>query len=159
MNRTTTVCFTGHRQLPQGQELEQLNENLKNSIQTAIHDGYQTFLFGGCYGWDLLCANEVIALKKDHPHIAVHAIIPYEEQANDWTEEQRELYFNTMPLCDEVITLQTHFDLQCFAKRNQHMVDHSRQVIAYWNGNPRSGTAQTIHMAEKAGLEVIHISL
>ena len=158
MNKTTTVCVTGHRHLPTGQEGERLKENLRITIKTAIDDGYNTFLFGACYGWDLLCANEVLAMKADHSHIAVHAIIPYEGQANDWTDEQRELYFNTMPLCEEVITLQAHFDLQCFAKRNQYLVDHSSRVISYWNGNPRSGTAQTIHMAERAGLEVILVT-
>ncbi len=158
MSRKHTLCFTGHRQLPEGHEGEQLKENLRIAIQNAIADGYNTFLFGGCFGWDLLCASEVIAMKEEHPHIAVHAIIPYEEQANNWTANQRNLYFNTMPLCDEVIILQPRFDPQCFAKRNQHMVDCSSRVIAYWTGNPRTGTAQTIHMAERAGLEIVRIT-
>ena len=157
MNKKTTLCFTGHRELPQGETLESLKATLQSEIQKAMQDSYQTFLFGGCYGWDLLCASQVIALKEKHPNIQIHAIIPFEEQTNNWTEAQRDLYFNTMPLCDEVITLQYHYDAQCFAKRNQYMVDRSSRVIAYWDGGFRSGTAQTIRMAEKAGLEVVQV--
>lgn len=154
MKKTTTLCFSGHRNLPTGEQLETLTTNLRTAIQTAIDDGYDTFLFGGCYGFDLLVANEILAVKSAYPQVQLHAIIPYEEQANHWTESQRELYFDTMAHCDEVITLQPKFDADCYKKRNQHMIDRSSRLIAYWNGNLRSGTIQTVHMAEKAGMEV-----
>lgn len=168
MKAKVTLCFTGHCILPTGEAFDRLKVNLRTCIQQAIADGYRIFLFGGCYGFDLLAAGEVLALRDCPPTptqklyllprpIKLHAIIPYEEQHIHWTEPQRDLYFDTMAHCDEVITLQNHFDSQCFTKRNQYMVIHSSRVISYWNGNPCSGTAQTIHMAEKAGLDIIRL--
>ena len=53
--REKTVCFTGHRseKFPKGEALENLRTRLADEIEKVIQDGYNTFLFGGAYGWDL----------------------------------------------------------------------------------------------------------
>ena len=113
--REKTVCFTGHRteKLPQGDGLVLLRKRLANEIERALQDGYDTFLFGGAYGFDLMAA--------------------------------------------EVITLNTHYYNQCYAQRNQYMVDHSNRVICCWNRQSVSGTAQTVRMAERQNLEIINL--
>jgi uncharacterized phage-like protein YoqJ len=68
-----------------------------------------------------------------------------------------ELYYEIMPKCDDVITLNTHYNSRCYAQRNQYMVERSSGVICYWNGQARSGTAQTIRMAEKENLKIINL--
>lgn len=102
MKKSSTLCFSGHRNLPTEEQLETLTVKLRTAIETAIEDGYDTFLFGGCYGFDLLAAEMVLALKQDCPHIMLHAIIPYEEQHVRWTAAQREQYFVTMAQCATV---------------------------------------------------------
>lgn len=154
MNESTTLCFSGHRTLPKGAQLTILQDHLRLAVERAINHGYETFLFGGCYGFDLLAAHIVLEWKRTHPTIKLCAIIPYEEQPNCWTDAQCSLYFETLGQCDDVVILQSQFDCNCYKKRNQYMVDHSRCVIAYWKGNLRSGTGQTIRMAQKAGLTV-----
>ena len=44
-----------------------------------------------------------------------------------------ERYYEIMPQCNEVITLNTHYSSQCYAQRNQYMVDRSNRVICCWN--------------------------
>lgn len=162
--REKTVSFTGHRseKLPKGEALETLRIRLAEEIEKAIQDGYDTFLFGGAYGWDLMAAEEVIK-KKAHidlqnpRKIKLIAIIPYEEQAARFSQADREIYYNTMPNCDEVITLNTRYNSQCYTQRNQFMVDHSKRIICCWNGQSVSGTAQTVRMAEKQKLEIINL--
>ena len=63
--RERTVCFTGHRseKLPKGDALERLRQRLSEEIEKAIQDGYDTFLFGGAYGFDLMAAEEVLKKK------------------------------------------------------------------------------------------------
>lgn len=56
-NKQKAVCFSGHRQLPQGEALERLKEGLKAEINKAVADGYSTFIFGGAIGFDLLCGR------------------------------------------------------------------------------------------------------
>ena len=162
--REKTVCFTGHRseRLPKGEALEHLRIRLSEEIEKAIKDGYNTFIFGGAYGWDLMAAEKVIKKKTvidfDNPrYIRLIAVIPYEEQAVRYSIADHELYYEIMPKCDEVITLNTHYNIRCYAQRNQYMVEHSSRIICYWNRQARSGTAQTVRMAEKESLEIINL--
>lgn len=108
--RERTVCFTGHRseKLPKGDALERLRQRLSEEIEKAIQDGYDTFLFGGAYGFDLMAAEEVLKKKvlidlQNPRHIRLIAIIPFEEQAVRFSVADHERYYEIMPKCDEVI--------------------------------------------------------
>ena len=162
--REKTVCFTGHRseKLPKGDALEDLRKRLTLEIERALQDGYDTFLFGGAYGFDLMAAEEVLKKKalidlQNPRRIRLWAIIPFEEQAVRFSVAEHERYYEIIPKCDEVITLNTHYSKQCYARRNQYMVDRSNRVICCWNGQSISGTAQTIRMAERQNLEIINL--
>ncbi|WP_312645151.1 SLOG family protein [Hydrogenoanaerobacterium sp.] len=168
MNQKTikekTVCFTGHRseKLPKGEALESLQTRLADEIEKAIQDGYNTFLVGGAYGWGLMAAEEVIKKKtvidlQKPQRIRLIAVIPFEEQAVRYSLADHERYYEIMPKCDDVITLNIHYNNQCYAQRNQYMVDRSNRVICCWNGQAVSGTAQTVRMAEKQNLEIINL--
>ncbi|MFI3327353.1 MAG: SLOG family protein [Clostridia bacterium] len=167
------VAFTGHRgeKLPKGIAYFNLKSRLKKEIEKSIKDGYTIFYQGGSYGWDLLCASAVIEIKEklqsqtrafaftggDFLNIKLISVTPYEEQAKNFTEKDRDIYYNILEKSDEVIQLANHYHKNCFKDRNQYMVDHSTKLIAYWNGAFRSGTAQTVRMAEKQNIEIINL--
>ena len=162
--REKTVCFTGHRseKLFRGEALELLRKRLELEIERALQDGYDTFLFGGAYGFDLMAAEEVLEKKVlvdlQNPRlIRLIAVIPFEEQAVRFSVADHERYYEIMPKCDEVITLNTHYSKECYAQRNQYMVDHSSRIICCWNRQAVSGTAQTVRMAERQNLEIINL--
>lgn len=162
--REKTVCFTGHRseRLPKGEALDGLRQRLSNEIEKAVTDGYDTFLFGGAYGFDLMAAEEVIKKKvlidlQNPKPIRLIAIIPFEEQAVRFSVADHERYYEIMPKCNEVITLNTRYNSQCYAQRNQYMVDRSNRIICCWNGQVVSGTAQTVRMAQKQNLEIVNL--
>ncbi|WP_317854369.1 SLOG family protein [Chakrabartyella piscis] len=162
MNREKTVCFTGHRHLPKGEAFEKLKCKLISEINQAIADGYDTFLFGSAEGFDLLCGEIVAQMKKIIPiqnprKIKLIAAIPYEEQAKDFSEEDRERYYKLHAQCDDVVFVSIQYHKDCFKNRNQYMIDHSSKVIAYYNGGVRSGTGQTIRMAEKQKLNIVNL--
>jgi len=119
-------------------------------------------LFGGAYGFDLMAAAEVLKKKvlidlQNPKHIRLIAITPFEEQAVRFSVADHERYYEIMSKCDEVITLNTHYSSQCYAQRNQYMVDRSNRVICCWNRQVVSGTAQTVRMAQKQNLEIINL--
>lgn len=164
MAREQTVCFTGHRseRMPMGEALEKLTNKLSKTIETAIQDGYDTFLFGGAYGWDRLAAETIIKKKalisfQNPRYIRLIAVIPFEEQAVRYSIRDHERYYSIMAKCDEVITLSTRYHRTCYAQRNQYMVDRSSRVICYWNGVYVSGTAQTVRMAQRQNLDIINL--
>lgn len=70
-----TCCFTGHRpqSLPwkfneQGERCLKMKEQLRNEIIKAIKNGYKTFISGKALGFDMICAEMVLELKK-HIHL------------------------------------------------------------------------------------------
>ncbi len=167
-----SVAFTGHRELPKGLGLLGLKSRLKKEIEKSIEEGYTCFYQGGSYGWDLLCGSIVLEIKEklksktkiiaiteksSFLKIKLISVIPYEEQAKNFTEKDRDIYYDILEKSDEVIQLSNHYHQNCFKERNQYMVDHSAKLIAHWNGAYRSGTAQTVRMAEKQDMEIINL--
>lgn len=162
--KSKTVCFSGHRskRLPKtAQDLEELKVKIYDEIDRAIADGFDTFLYGGCYGFDLMCA-ELVLLRRtvrkpgDPEQIRLYAAVPFEKQAEKWYAKDQELYFNILKKCDGVIRLSKGFSLSCYNKRNEYMVDHSSRLICYYDGNS-GGTSSTIKYANKNRLEIINL--
>ena len=63
INKEKTVCFSGHRseRLPKSTEgLDKLRSRLYEEIDKAVNDGFDSFIFGACYGFDLMCAEMVL---------------------------------------------------------------------------------------------------
>jgi len=159
-----SLCFSGHRseKLPQSKEkLEELKETLQEEIDKAIENGFDTFYFGACYGFDLMCAEAVLKRKRiinfNNPKIIILiAVAPFEEQAKNWSEEDRELYYDTLAQCDDVIMLNTSYKPGCYFQRNRYMVDNSSKLICYYDGG-RGGTEYTVRYAEKNNLEITNL--
>ncbi len=159
-----SLCFTGHRseKLPKtAEQLETLKLRLWEEIDRAIENGIDTFYFGACYGFDLMCADIVAKRKRvikmsDPKNIKLIAVVPFEEQATRWKESDREIYYDTLPQCDEVITLNTHYKQGCYHERNRYMVNHSSRLICYYDKSG-GGTAYTVKYAEQKQLQIINL--
>lgn len=154
-------AFTGHR--PQrfifGFDEEHpycitMKELLEQEIRRMIDVGVTTFYSGMALGIDIWAAEIVLRLKTDYPDTRLIAVLPHEEQANKWSVEHRERYFNTLSECDDVITLQTHYTSDCMHKRNRYLIDHAKYLIAVYDGNEKGGTAYTVKYAQEQNREI-----
>jgi len=85
-----------------------------------------------------------------------NAVVLFEEQAKNWSEEDRELYYDTLAQCDDVIMLNTSYKPGCYFQRNRYMVDNSSKLICYYDGG-RGDTEYTVRYAEKSNLQVINL--
>lgn len=159
-----SLCFSGHRseRLPQSKEqLEKLKDKLCKEVDKAIEEGFDTFYFGACYGFDLMCAQIVLKRKRvinlENPKIIkLNAIVPFEEQAKNWSDDDRELYYNTLAQCDDVIMLNTKYKPGCYFERNRYMDDRSSRLICYCDEG-RGGTQYTVRYAEKNNVQVVNL--
>ncbi len=159
-----TLSFSGHRseKLPKNKsQIDVLKQNLYRQIDIAIYEGYENFLFGACYGFDLICAEQVLVRKQvikptDPIVIKLIAVVPFEEQAAKWNDHDRTIYFDTLSNCDEVITLNTHFKIGCYYERNRYMIDNSSKLICYYNGSG-GGTGYTVEYAENQSKPIINL--
>lgn len=158
-NKNTTLCFSGHRKLPTGEKMLELEDKLAIEIYNSIKGGYNTLLFGGAVGFDFLCAWDCLLnrhiFKKNN--VKVIAVVPFENQAECWTKKQQQEYSNILSKCDEVIILSDSYHEKVYYNRNKWLIDHSSRLICYCCGNDITATGQTTKMAKKAGLEIINL--
>lgn len=163
-DKNKTVCFSGHRtnKLPRNKiELTCLVENLYEQIDKTIFEGFDTFLFGACYGFDLMCAEQVLLRKKviryTDPHkINLVGVAPFEEQPSKWNQHDRNIYYNILSKCDDVITLKKQYEPGCYHERNRYMIDNSSKLICYFNGSS-GGTKYTVEYAETLSVPIINL--
>lgn len=151
-----TCAFTGHRpsSFSFGYDEEhpdcvKLKLIMAQQIASLIENGVTTFLTGMALGVDTWGAQIVLALKTQRPDLRLIAVLPCESQANKWSPEQRERYFNILAQCDETVYTSHHYTRDCMFTRNRWLIDHSTFVLAVYNGEAKGGTAYTVQYAHR----------
>lgn len=144
-----TVCFTGHRELPDAASTEyrSLIRDTQEAIVAAIQRGATDFYAGGAKGYDLLCAELVLSLQEQYPQIRLHIILPYADFARG------ERYKEVLSKADEVWEVNSAYRPGCLMMRNRRLVEEGDLCIAYLRQNS-GGTFQTVTMAKKLDREV-----
>lgn len=160
MRRDVSCCFTGHRpeKLPWGNQEKdprclEVKDKLTTSIERAYEAGYRHFLCGMARGADFYFCEAVLALRERMPDVTLEAVIPCEEQAARWSEQDRVRYYTLVEACDGETMVQRHYDKGCMLRRNRYLVDHAARLISVYNGM-LGGTMYTISHAMKQGLEL-----
>lgn len=162
--RNSTACFTGHRsqKLPwrfneEDQRCMEMKVTLRFEIEQVIRRGYRTFLCGMALGFDMICAETVIELKKKYPNIKIVGALPCKTQDSKWFDKDRERYRKLLKQLDwNRCIYDAYIGAECMLERNRYMVDNSSLMIALFNGLS-GGTKSTIDYAKRKGLEVVII--
>ena len=152
--RMHSICFTGHRNADLSDVVHTL---MVLEMETMVKRGYRDFYAGGAVGWDAFCSKEVIALKKRRFKIRLHLILPccFEEQTRKWSVEEKEELLEIQTHADTVEYISEHYTKDCIKRRNQRLADSAGLMWCYYDKKRfRSGTGQTVRMAEKSGLRI-----
>lgn len=157
-SRLHTCCLTGHRQLPTDpDQLYALYESLRCTIVRLVGEQIDQFYVGGALGFDTLAAMTVLEMKARFPQIRLLLAVPYPGQSSRWNSTGRRMYDQIRDHADQVEIISPTYTADCMKKRNYHMVRHSC-VCVYYLVNPiRSGTAQTVHYANRQGCRMIDL--
>lgn len=156
MNKEKTVCFTGHRAIPEAMRAEVLSK-LYSTVARLILDGYTDFICGGAVGFDTVAAQCVLQMKERFPDIKLTLALPCRDQTIKW-ENLHDLtaYKEILGAADSVHYMQTFYTSGCMHERNRWMVDHSSICISYLTSK-KGGTFYTCNYANKCGLQVINV--
>ena len=154
--KNVSCCFTGHRDISPA-KVPEIKEKLNTVISQLTQEGYTDFYNGGAIGFDMLAAEAVLEMKKMHPHIRLHIIVPCENQSQRWSQDNIDRYNAIITLADEVKILSPFYFNGCMQVRNRYMVDNSSVCIAYLE-RTTGGSAGTAKYAEGKGLTVINIA-
>ena len=155
-----SVCFTGHRHI--GKHKSQIEKSLLSVIeQLIVQRNVTDFYVGGAYGFDALASLTVLRIKETYPQVKLHMILPCsnEEQTAKWSKEQKNEFEYILAHTDSIEYISEHYYNGCMKVRNTRLVELATECcICYWNiANIRSGTGQTVRMAQKIGLEIINL--
>ncbi|MGN0608767.1 MAG: SLOG family protein [Oscillospiraceae bacterium] len=153
-----SCCFTGHRKI---QITENLTRILSNNLCCLIEEyGVTDFYSGGAVGWDTLCAQTVINLRRKYPQIRLHLILPCceEQQTAAWSGRQKAEYREILAAADSVEFISENYYNGCMKKRNARLVELADFCVCYYNEkNSASGTGQTVRMALKKHIILINL--
>ncbi len=158
-------AFTGHRpkKFPWGYDEADarcvtLKQTLAKQIAKLVDAGYTDFLSGMAEGADTWAALAVLALKKEHPALKLHCVLPCEGQSDQWSASARELYSSILEQADNIVYVSREYSKDCMLKRNRYLVDHVSCLLAVYNGEQRGGTAMTVRYARKREREIIIVN-
>ena len=160
----TTCAFTGHRphKLPWRDNEDDLRcialkEALTEQITALAEAGVTDFFSGMAAGTDQYCAQIVLTLREKNPALKLHCVLPYEGQADKWSDSAREKYHSILKQADSVEYVSRAYYDGCMIDRNHRLVDSAGLLLAVYSGARRSGTGATVNYARKMGREVIVI--
>lgn len=163
-----TITFTGHRPDKlygynlKNEKYLKLNKLLEEILEKKItEEGYNTFISGGALGFDTVAFLSIKNLKKKYPYIKNILAIPFENQDIKWSLKDRNLYNWMKSIADDIVYVDTiegydrtnveagKFHRDKLMIRNEYMVDNADLLIALWNNDKKSGTANCINYAKK----------
>lgn len=153
----TVVCFTGHREIPET-EYQRLSEALTETLERLIDEGSTEFRAGGARGFDTLAALTVLLLRRRHPEIRLHLILPAPSQTRGWPQDAVTLYEQILAQADSHRYVSPTYYNGLLQMRNRALVEGSDICVAYLCNSHGGGTAYTAALALKKGLQLINLS-
>ncbi len=150
-----SACFSGHRleKLPVGIARKAVLGMLQEEIRRAVSIGITTFYCGTADGIDLFAADIVRRMRETNPALRIICVKPFRDFGQKLSGNDRYLFNTVMMESAAVLELSDHYYPACFRVRNQYLVSHSDLLIAVM-GESRSGTGQTIRMAQRRKIPV-----
>lgn len=158
-----TCAFTGYRpsKMPWGYDetdarCVEFRFRLREALEYLIGKGDTDFMSGGALGFDQMAARIVLSLREKYPWIRLIMVIPFDGQADKWSQEQREHWLGIIEASDKVIHISHAYDKGVFFRRNHYLVENANLLLAAYDGQP-GGTAGTVAYAKRHGVRVVRI--
>ena len=147
--------FTGHRKISKD-VVPRLEGFVMRAIEYAYGLGCRSFYCGGALGFDTMAAKAVILFRMRHSDVRLIIIAPCKEQSASWSARERDMYDYVMASADEIELVSDEYTPDCMRKRNERLAQLCDIMIAY-SGKQRSGSGQTVRMAERLGKPVYNL--
>lgn len=99
-------------------------------IERCIKNGFRTFITDMEQGIGLWAAETIRDIRRqEFPDIQLCAILPFEGQANRWSETYQENYYDLLSECVHVQTLLNREESGCREACRKQMIDQGKHVI------------------------------
>ncbi len=177
--RETSICITGHRErsiVPYRGDPELKDATimavrlvLSRYINVVMDRGYNIMINGLAEGTDLWAADYCLRRKR-FAKTKLIGVMPFIRHSDFLYGENLNILRKVERFADALVTTcdipemryGTHAapytSSTLYQTRNYYMVDNSSVVVAFFNGNYRSGTGQTIRYAQRCNKPVFSFS-
>lgn len=163
IEKERTCFFAGHRPYrfsftPEDQNLFYTNlaANISKAVRELFENGCDTFLCGGTIGFDVMCSEAVVELKKEFPQIRLGCILPFENHHSDFSSNWQARFLKILDACDFIDYVSPEEVTGCYYDRNQKMIENSAYMITYFDGRG-GGTARVIAAAQLNKLKIFNL--
>lgn len=164
LNLIKSACFTGYRpeKFPfslekNNNEYKQLISSLTETLTNLINSGCTIFYCGMAEGFDLICAERILSLKKKYNRLRLVCVLPFLQHGDAIKYSWKKHYNTVLRKCDEVVYSSEQYHVSVFQIRNIYMVDRSDCVITWYDGK-KGGTRNTLNYAQKAAKQIINLN-
>ena len=154
----TTVCFTGHRNIPEN--VIPVIRELLNEVLDSLYDrGARIFKAGGAVGFDTMAAQAVIDLKhrREDRGVKLHLCLAAPDQAKSFSRYDAIIYRMIAENADSVSYESEKASSASYFARNRKLVAGSDVCVAYCTSQ-RGGTYYTCTRALTSGVEFINLA-
>lgn len=125
-----------------------MKRRLRKYIDIMSRGGNAKFYVNCEDGVPLWAAEIICGLKKSRT-IELHIVMPYEEQAADWSAQQRRRYFSVHEMADSVSMASTRYHEDCYNKADEMMLNKSDVLAVFSAHHPYD--LHAVKYAEKRG--------
>ena len=163
---TYKCCFTGYRpsKLPfcknkNSNEYMVFENQVIELLASLIYEGCTTFYCGMAMGFDIICAEIVLLLKKAYKNVDIKLIcvVPFKGQENTFTPEWQDRYSKILKSADKVVTLCPVYHKGSYQQRNIYMVDNSDFIVTWFDGKA-GGTSNTLKYALSKNRKIFNLN-
>ncbi len=143
-----TVMVTGHRPQHLHPTVRPWVRSELDRLVLKLRDdhGMTTALSGLALGPDQWWADSAIRAG-----VALHAHVPFPQQADKWRAEDRAEWSRLLGLAARTETYGATYDVRHLFARNEGMVDNSVQSVGVWIEGRRGGTCKALRYAVRRG--------
>ena len=136
--------------------MEKLPALIDRAVEYAYGVGCRVFYSGGAVGFDTLAARSVIRFRLNHPDVKLVLLLPCVNQDEGWSFRQKQSYEFMLSSANEIEYVSEEYTDSCMRERNFLLANRADILIAYV-GHSRSGSAQTVRMADSMGKTVYNL--
>lgn len=154
----TTVCFTGHRKIPEN-VTPVLRELLSEILDSLYDRGARIFKAGGAVGFDTMAAQAVIDLKirREDRNVKLHLCLAAPDQAKNFSRFDSIIFRMVKENADSVSYESEKANTSSYFARNRALVNGSDVCVAYCT-KQSGGTYYTCTRALTSGVEFINLA-